>query len=85
MKSFVNDHIYETDSLSGMHGLCEGSIFLQLHSSYLFGSLICFFDCFLKIIIIFRDSNCSILLTKDFCYKFCFLKPFCIIDTCICN
>ena len=84
-EEFFNDHIYETDSLNGMHGLCEGSIILQLHSSYLFGSLICFFNCFFLIIIIFRDSNRSILLKKYFCYKFFFLKPFCIIDTCICT
>ena len=44
-EEFANDHIYEKDSLSDMHGLCEGSIFLQLHSSYLFGSLTCFFNC----------------------------------------
>ena len=63
-EEFVNDHIYEAVSLSNMHGLCEGTIYLQLHSSYLFGSLICFFNCFLKYIIIFRDSNRSILLKK---------------------
>jgi len=53
-EELANDHIYEMGSLSDMHGLCEGSIILQLHSSYMFGSLTCFFNYFLFIIYIFR-------------------------------
>ena len=35
-----------------MYGLCGGSIFLQYHSSYLFGSLTYFYNSYLFIIII---------------------------------
>ena len=67
-EELANEHIYETIPLSEMHGLCEGSIFLQLHSSYLFGSLTCFFNYFFFIIylgipiIVDKDKIVNILI-----------------------